>query len=46
MTLGAVSITELLSHCRDVLKVYERRADAIEARLSSFGYVPLVCFYI
>jgi hypothetical protein len=40
MTFGAVSFAELLGHCGEALKVYERQADAIETRLASFGYVP------
>ncbi|TVU48938.1 hypothetical protein EJB05_00224 [Eragrostis curvula] len=40
MAFGAVSFAELLGHCGEALKVYDRHADAIEARLVSFGYVP------
>jgi hypothetical protein len=37
MTFGAVSFTELLGHCGQALKDYERHADAIEAHHASFG---------
>ncbi|KAL6643886.1 hypothetical protein ACP70R_018652 [Stipagrostis hirtigluma subsp. patula] len=40
MALGAVSFEELLGHCRVTLDVYARHADAIQARLASYGYVP------
>jgi hypothetical protein len=40
MTFGAVSFAELLGHCGEALKVYERHFDDIQVRLASFGYVP------
>jgi hypothetical protein len=40
MTFGAVSFAELLGYCGEALKVYQRHADAIQARLASFGPRP------